>query len=868
MATTAAGGDEIRIGDLTGHELIGEGACGAVFRVKDPAGRLQALKILNDAVVNHKLVENTTSLLRAGDWPDGVMPVTAMDLGGKPAFLVSPLMADDGGDGTLTPRSLQHRLDRYPGPDSWKTVRAIARALAAMHARHVPHGNLKPGNVFFDDSGGVLLRDWALGHMPGTGPVEFTDALLYQPPAQLRDPAAYSADGFRCDVFAFGVLAFRLLTGTFPRCHASFSQVAPPSGKSRTEGIRADLEKVAANLEAQRDFNWPDGAPGQREAALRGWIDRCLALDPGERPRDMGEVAAGFGEIDREDQAAEAVVIAEVVTPEVAISATATDGESSMDERRHAGLHARRMYFGLAATAAAAVFFAALWAQRGGEIDELKTSHAAQVRSLESELETVTAARSAAEVKAMETAQAMVDERDIWVARLKASQIASDRLFSWLMEQDHRRMPPLDGRGLRLKFLQQSFEDFAKRLGEEPELVDELALARLRLAEISLSLGDHEAASSWLAQAARIWDNPPLDPAVNLRLATARLWLALVLQEQSKADAAAAFVAAREALAAVPRDAVDTIRLDQLMALLDLHESQLHAARGDETRALEQLMRATQALNRVAVQRPDSAVLRSELATCHLATATIMEGIGNPGDALEVRAIALAELRKARESHPDDPALLRQLAAAHVAMAEASILTGDIGGAEVQIREAEKMLASLPVVQSADSGETVLNASLLGLRAGMLRDRGQADEALKLYDQGIGLLEGLRASAPADSMPAYRLALLWWQKGRLLGDTGKRDEEIELLGRARDLLDSLAREEAVSGPLPEQVRRAAAYLAGDLGHALQIANRKGDAARAFDSAVSLWENLAALRPGHGEYQEGLTWSRQRRQDLE
>jgi tetratricopeptide (TPR) repeat protein len=341
----------------------------------------------------------------------------------------------------------------------------------------------------------------------------------------------------------------------------------------------------------------------------------------------------------------------------------------------------------------------------------------------------------------------------------------------------------------------------------------------------------------------------------------------MVFQDQSKAEAAAAFAAARKALADLPRSGLDTARLDFLLALLDLHESRLHAARGDETRALEQLMRATQLLNTVSGQRPDAAVLRSELASSHLSSATILEGIDNPSDALEVRALALSELEKAIEQHPDAPEIHRGLAAAQTAMAEAAVLSGEADSAAPHIAAAEKRLAVLPASPASATGDAVLKATLLGLRAGILRDRGNPDEAMALYEEGIRTLEGIRAAAGSDPLPAYRLALLWWQKARLLGDSGKRAEEIEWLGRARDLLGSLVRDDAVSGPLPEQILRTSAYLAGDLGHALQIANRKGDAARAFDSAVSLWEKLTALRPDRGEYQEGLTWSRQRREEL-
>jgi hypothetical protein len=129
------------------------------------------------------------------------------------------------------------------------------------------------------------------------------------------------------------------------------------------------------------------------------------------------------------------------------------------------------------------------------------------------------------------------------------------------------------------------------------------------------------------------------------------------------------------------------------------------------------------------------------------------------------------------------------------------------------------------------------------------------------------MLEAIRASAPGNAMVSYRLALLWWQKGRVLGASGKRDEEIALIDRARDLLGKLEVERAADGPRPEQLQRSGAYLLGDLGHALQLANKKEQAARIFKDAVSLWEGLLASRPASEEYTEGLGWCRQRLEDL-
>ena len=123
------------------------------------------------------------------------------------------------------------------------------------------------------------------------------------------------------------------------------------------------------------------------------------------------------------------------------------------------------------------------------------------------------------------------------------------------------------------------------------------------------------------------------------------------------------------------------------------------------------------------------------------------------------------------------------------------------------------------------------------------------------------------ASAPGDALVSYRLALLWWQKGRMLGMAGQRDEEIAYISRARDLLGQLESDQSASGPRPEQLQSSGAYLLGDLGHALQLAGQKNEAVAAFTDAVKLWEGLVSSRPKSEEYSESLAWVRQRLEDL-
>jgi len=840
--------DAPQVAGLKQGKKIGHGGCGRVFHATDDKGTDCAVKVFTPDTISWRLLEKMTERLEIGGWPEGVMPVTSADFTADLPFWITPLIADVDGD-LISPRNLQTALGEHPGTESWKVVKAIARSLAGMHERRVPHGNLKPGNAFLTDSGDVLLTDWAMGNMPDTRQFKFTDAVLYQPPEQLRKPSGYLDEaGYRWDVYSFGVLAYRLLTGRFPRCNESFKVVAPPPGTERKDGIQADLLKLARNIESQPHVTWPDAPRNELEAGFREWIDRCLPLDPSQRPTSMIEVAAGFDKL-------EAKVTA------------AAEREAMLDQRRHAERRASRTLFFASVATSCAVVLGGLWHLSKDQRAKERQGAESEITLLKASVDAALDARTKADAKAAEAEHALAYERDVAIARLEASRLVGDRLFVWAMEKGNRRLPPLDGRELRLKRLERYFEDFLTRTGEIETLADERARIQLQLSEIAIAAGDAATASKRLGDTLEAWADLPMDAGMKFRLATDSLLLALLRQSNSDPETEASFVVARKALGDVPQMEVDADRLNQLLAILDFHEAKLLAAKGESAKALEQLMRATQTLNRLADQRPDAAILRSELAACYLSSATILEGMGSLGDAREVRALASVELVKLLKEKPDDFALRLNLAGCYAAMAESAILSGDITGAEAISKEAMKLLDRLVVEQPDNSGAVARKASLLGLRAGIERDRGQAADAIKDYDEGIRMLEGIHASSPEDALVSYRLALLWWQKGRMLGMSGQRENEITLIRKARDLLGQLEANPSTAGPRPQQLQNSGAYLLGDLGHALQLADRKDEAVQAFSDAVNLWENLVASRPQSEEYTEGLAWCRQRLADL-
>ena len=274
-----------RVGVHQVLEIVGVGGMGTVYRARDTKlARDVAIKVLPRSFASdpQRLArfEREARLLASLNHPHIAAIYGIEDAGGRPALVLEFVEGP----------TLASTLERGPVPSAEALIaaRQIVDALEAAHEKGIVHRDLKPANIKIKPDGTVKVLDFGLAKViaPDTDRHDFPEAAntaetrdglilgtaSYMSPEQARGQAVDK----RTDIWAFGCVVYEMLTG-----RAAFA------GDTIADTIAAILERE------------PDMAtlPAATPPGVRRLLQRCLAKDPKQRLRDIGDARADLGDV-------------------------------------------------------------------------------------------------------------------------------------------------------------------------------------------------------------------------------------------------------------------------------------------------------------------------------------------------------------------------------------------------------------------------------------------------------------------------------------------------------------------------------------------------------------------------------------------
>lgn len=179
-------------------------------------------------------------------------------------FLVMELV--EGG----TLRELLAERGPMPPHAAAAVLRPVLSGLGVAHRAGLVHRDIKPENVLIADDGEVKLVDFGLVRAIAEAGITSTSVILGTAGYLSPEQVAGAPTGPRSDVYATGILAFELLTGTTP--------------------FSGDSALAVAHQRLDHDVPPPSsviaGVPEQFDA----FIARATARNPADRFADAGEM--------------------------------------------------------------------------------------------------------------------------------------------------------------------------------------------------------------------------------------------------------------------------------------------------------------------------------------------------------------------------------------------------------------------------------------------------------------------------------------------------------------------------------------------------------------------------------------------------
>lgn len=300
--------DELPPGTQAGEYLIedfmAQGGCGAVYRARHRStSRRAAIKVLHSSLVKTpKMVERFVREIEVVRLLRHPCIIEIHDVGelpgGRPFYVMEYLKG-------MTLDALLQAQGRLSPQDAFDVLEPVCLALETAHQAGVVHRDLKASNIFVSFEGEerrIKLLDFGVAKLLGdrSGSPALTSAgrqigtLSVMAPEQILCGVI---DG-RADVYALGVLLYKLLTGRPPFRSGSFSEL-----------VRQHLEE-------------PPPRPSLRATMPPGLDDivlRCLEKRPELRFSSVEDFRRTLGEVVHNAPDEERKSLTDIAVPAVAI---------------------------------------------------------------------------------------------------------------------------------------------------------------------------------------------------------------------------------------------------------------------------------------------------------------------------------------------------------------------------------------------------------------------------------------------------------------------------------------------------------------------------------------------------------------------
>lgn len=266
------------------EELLGEGSFANVYRVTDLSRqKVLAAKVLRNEFAREATLlerfEREAAVLSQLQHPNivrfyGIEDSPASD-SDQPGYLFILTEFVPG-------ETLEDWFQRQTRPlkplKSIQYLTPMAAALHHAHAQNIVHRDLKPANILLHDDGTVLVTDFGLARVLNHASTLTVGMSVGTPYYMSPEQITGETVTFATDVYAFGVIMYRLFTGQLPFTGDS------PESKGGTPTARITYEHVHAPPRSLRELN-----PGLG-LAVEEVVLQCLKKQPQSRFDSIGQV--------------------------------------------------------------------------------------------------------------------------------------------------------------------------------------------------------------------------------------------------------------------------------------------------------------------------------------------------------------------------------------------------------------------------------------------------------------------------------------------------------------------------------------------------------------------------------------------------